>query len=181
MQQIELVDVKLLSKHNKNPRTITKNQLENLKDRIKKDPAFFEHRCLLVNHNTADDSYVIYAGNQRFEAARALKYKKVPCIIDKDLPQDIQNERMIADNLHHGRWDDDMLANEYSEMDLQEMGYDYPTLDDIEPDEDSQQAEEGEEPLVKFKISVPALDSPGFENQLDKLLKGFPRAIKNVN
>lgn len=180
MQQIELVDVKLLSKHNKNPRTITKAQLENLKSRIKKDPEFFERRCLLVNFSSKNSSYTIYAGNQRFEAAKALKYKKVPCIVDKDLDDTIQAERMLADNLHHGKWDDDMLANEFSEFDLTEMGYDLVAMqrDDDLLDDGS---EDDQEPIVTYKITVPALDSTSFENQLDKLLKGFPRAKKKVD
>lgn len=142
LNQVQMIPVKSLVKHNKNPRTITKDDFENLKKRMQKDPKFFEMRPLLVSSDPSTNICTIYAGNQRFEAAKSLKYKEVPCIMEYDVPADLQRERMVADNLHHGDWDVDMLANEFDDLDLIEMGYDMPPDQDAEVI-DPQEEDEG--------------------------------------
>ena len=145
MQQIELVDVKLLCKHNKNPRTITKEDFENLKKRMQKDPKFFEMRPLLISRN--ENALTIYAGNQRFEAAKSLKYKTCPGIVEDNVPEDLQRERMIADNLHHGSFDYDILANDFEDVDLIELGFkdfDFKAMKDVEADIENEKQDEEE-------------------------------------
>ncbi len=105
-----------------NPRTITRQDLERLAGRIKEDPTFFDNRPCLVNF--ADGQYVCYAGFQRAHAAaKVLKWKEVPCMIESDVPTDTMRKRAILDNTHDGKWDADVLSSWEFEMDeLRDMG-----------------------------------------------------------
>ena len=105
-----------------NPRTITREDLERLAGRIKEDPTFFDNRPCLVNF--ADGQYVCYAGFQRAHAAaKVLKWKEVPCMIESDVPTDTMRKRAILDNTHDGKWDADVLSSWEFEMDeLRDMG-----------------------------------------------------------
>ena len=105
-----------------NPRTITRQDLERLAGRIKEDPTFFDNRPCLVNF--IDGEYVCYAGFQRAHAAaKVLKWKEVPCMIENDVPTDVMRKRAILDNTHDGKWDADVLSSWEFEMDeLRDMG-----------------------------------------------------------
>ena len=105
-----------------NPRTITREDLERLAGRIKEDPTFFDNRPCLVNF--ADGQYVCYAGFQRAHAAaKVLKWKEVPCMIESDVPTDTMRKRAILDNTHDGKWDADVLSSwEFEQDEYREMG-----------------------------------------------------------
>jgi hypothetical protein len=105
-----------------NPRTITREDLERLAGRIKEDPTFFDNRPCLVNF--ADGQYVCYAGFQRAHAAaKVLKWKEVPCMIESDVPTDTMRKRAILDNTHDGDWDAHVLGNwEFEQDEYREMG-----------------------------------------------------------
>lgn len=182
-KKIEWVNIKTLTKLKDNPRTITKKQFEALKRRMVADTGFFQLRPCLVS--SEEGKLVIYAGNQRFEAAKSLKWKQVPCIIEEAVPEDLKKERIIADNTHHGSFDWDIIANVFSDLNLEELGL--PIKEMMEslnpPLSDSEGEQEPEEPItdsftVTFKIKVPNDISASFENQLDEFLKRFPQAVK---
>jgi len=105
-----------------NPRTITREDLERLAGRIKEDPTFFDNRPCLVNF--FGGQYLCYAGFQRAHAAaKVLKWKEVPCMIESDVPTDTMRKRAILDNTHDGKWDADVLSSWEFEMDeLRDMG-----------------------------------------------------------
>ena len=105
-----------------NPRTITRQDLERLAGRIKEDPTFFDNRPCLVNF--FGGQYLCYAGFQRAHAAaKVLKWKEVPCMIESDVPTDTMRKRAILDNTHDGKWDADVLSSWEFEMDeLRDMG-----------------------------------------------------------
>ena len=105
-----------------NPRTITRDKLERLAERIKKDPTFFENRPCLVNYTGGQ--YVCYGGFQRSHAAaKILKWKEVPCSVENDIPTEVMRERAILDNTHDGDWNADVLANwEFDIPQLRDMG-----------------------------------------------------------
>ena len=105
-----------------NPRTITRDKLERLVERIRKDPTFFENRPCLVNYTGGQ--YVCYGGFQRSHAAaKILKWKEVPCSVENDIPTEVMRERAILDNTHDGDWNADVLANwEFDIPDLRNMG-----------------------------------------------------------
>jgi len=102
-----------------NPRTIKKENLSRLAERIKQDPTFFDNRPALVNFT--EGRYVCYAGFQRSHAAaKILKWKEVPCSVENDVPTETMRKRAILDNTHDGDWDADILAN--WEFDVEELG-----------------------------------------------------------
>jgi len=105
-----------------NPRTIKKENLERLAERIKSDPTFFENRSCLVNFT--DGKYVCYAGFQRAHAAaKILKWKEIPCSVENDVPEKLMRKRAIVDNTHDGEWDAHVLGNwEFEPGELLEMG-----------------------------------------------------------
>lgn len=105
-----------------NPRTITREKLERLAERIRKDPTFFENRPCLVNYTGGQ--YVCYGGFQRSHAAaKILKWKEVPCSVENDIPTEVMRERAILDNTHDGDWDAHVLGNwEYDVPELREFG-----------------------------------------------------------
>lgn len=64
-----------LKKLPNNPRTIKKDDMERLKKSIKDNPDYFEARPIILSNRTGE--LVILAGNQRYEAAKALKMEEV--------------------------------------------------------------------------------------------------------
>lgn len=104
-----------------NPRTIKKESLARLAKRIQDDPAFFEARPCLVNFT--DGKYICYGGFQRgHAAAKILKWKEVPCSVENDVATDVMRRRAILDNTHDGEWDSEVLANQWSDFSMEELG-----------------------------------------------------------
>jgi len=118
----ENIAIKNLTLLERNPRKITKEQMVKLCKSIEEDPAFLQNRPVLVNY--VDGKNIVYAGNQRVRAAKQLKMKTIPCIIEKDLPEDLVRKRIILDNKTYGIFDFDILANEYEIDLLLDCGFD---------------------------------------------------------
>lgn len=115
MMTIELVPIKHLTLLERNPRKISKEQMNKLCKSIEEDLDFLHNRPILVN--LQDGKHIVYAGNQRVRAAKTLKMKEIPCIIEKDLPHEVVQKRILKDNKTYGDFDWDILANEY-EIDI---------------------------------------------------------------
>lgn len=140
--KIKFSDLKFLDD---NPRTITREDLERLAGRIKEDPTFFDNRPCLVNFT--DGQYLCYAGFQRAHAAaKVLKWKEVPCMIENDVPTDVMRKRAILDNTHDGKWDADVLSSwEYEPEVLQDMGVPEWVFGEDRDDEDAVKLEAKED------------------------------------
>lgn len=111
----ESVPIKHLTLLERNPRKISKDQMAKLCKSIEEDPQFLHNRPVLVN--LRDGKHIVYAGNQRVRAAKSLKMKEIPCIIEKDLPEELVQKRILKDNKTYGEFDWDILANEF-EIDM---------------------------------------------------------------
>lgn len=129
-----------LKKLPNNPRTIKKDDMERLKKSIKDNPDYFEARPIILSNRTGD--LVILAGNQRYEAAKALKMDEVPTFLLEGLTEAREREIIIRDNVSNGEWDMDALANEWDTQDLTDWGV------DINWDEPEQEVVEDEVPEV---------------------------------
>jgi DNA modification methylase len=110
---VRLVPLEQLTPAPWNPRHIDKARLKNLAESIKADPNFLLRRPIL-----AQQSGEIYAGNQRWHAAKLLfsqgwtppwETQTVPADLD-DVPDQLARERALRDNNAWGAWDDDSLA-----------------------------------------------------------------------
>lgn len=123
------VDVADLKPYDRNPRTITKEAFERLVTRIKEEG----FRAPI----TTDGKGTILAGHQRYRAACELHYAKLPIMVpSRELTQDECAQIVVADNVSHGEWDMDKLANGWEVLELADWGLNLPDLSPIEPDED---------------------------------------------
>jgi DNA modification methylase len=129
-----------LKKLPNNPRTIKKDDMERLKKSIKDNPDYFEARPIILSNRTGD--LVILAGNQRYEAAKALGMDEVPTFLLEGLTEAREREIIIRDNVSNGDWDMDALANEWDTQELTDWGV------DINWDEPDQEVVEDEAPEV---------------------------------
>lgn len=129
-----------LKKLPNNPRTIKKDDMERLKKSIKDNPDYFEARPIILSNRTGE--LVILAGNQRYEAAKALGLDKVPTFLLEGLTEAREREIIIRDNVSNGEWDMDALANEWDTQELTDWGV------DINWDEPEQEVIEDEAPEV---------------------------------
>ena len=111
-----------LKKLPNNPRTIKKDDMERLKKSIKDNPDYFEARPIILSNRTGE--LVILAGNQRYEAAKALGMDKVPTVLLEGLTVAREREIIIRDNVNNGDWDMDALANEWDTQELTDWGLD---------------------------------------------------------
>lgn len=98
-----------LKKHENNPRTITSDQLERLKESIVKNPDYFKARPIVVSNRTGE--LVVIAGNQRLEASMQLGLKEVPTYLLENLTEEREREIMIRDNVSNGEWDMEKLMS----------------------------------------------------------------------
>jgi len=142
MPQIEHISLKQLKLLEKNPRKIDKMQFEKLCRSIEQDPDFFNDRPCLVNR--IGDQLIVYAGNQRYRAAKKLGWKTVPCIIEQ-ITEETQKRRVVQDNIHQGEFDYDMLSSLYEVGELIELGFTEEQLSIVSISEDVEQVAETEE------------------------------------
>lgn len=118
-----------LKKLPNNPRTITKKDMDRLKKSVAENPDYFEARPIILSDRTGE--LVIIAGNQRYEAAKALKMDKVPTFLLSGLTEDREKEIVIRDNVANGEWDMDILADEWDAEDLRDWGVPIPDYKEI--------------------------------------------------
>lgn len=122
---MEIVYRKLneLKKLDGNPRKISREQLEKLKESISHGMDYFEARPLILSDRTGE--LVILAGNQRYEACRELGMEEAPTVLLSGLTEEREKEIIIRDNVSNGEWDYDLLA-EWDAADLEDWGVDLP-------------------------------------------------------
>lgn len=104
----------------RNPRQWTQADIDRTKNSIEEDPDFLEDRPLLL---TAE--MVVFGGNLRLTAARALKMKEAPAVVytpENDEDRETIKRRAIKDNGSYGAWDYDALANEWDNGRLPDWG-----------------------------------------------------------
>jgi ParB-like chromosome segregation protein Spo0J len=118
IQNVPIDDLHLLER---NPRTITEKQFKKLCKSLQTDPDFLQCRPILVNR--VNDTLTIYAGNQRYRAAKYLNWTHVPCIIEDNLCPNIIKERIIKDNKSTGEFDFDILSSDYDVDELLDLGF----------------------------------------------------------
>lgn len=137
IKEIPIKNLKLLEK---NPRRVTKEQMQKLCKSLTEDPEFLKKRPVLVN--LCNGVHQVYAGNQRVRAAKKLGWKTIPCDIDTDLPEDVMKSRVIKDNRSAGEWDYDALANGWEIGDLLDWGF---TQEELQVDVEAVEPNLGED------------------------------------
>ena len=139
----------------RNPRKISKKNLEKLKKSLQDAPEMLRLRELIVvPHNS---EFVVIAGNQRLEAAKEVGMTALPC---KVLPADTDpaklREYAIKDNLPFGEDDWEVIARDWDTAELEEWGmavpeewqsFDKEHYDDLPNGKDGEKIEEVEKLL----------------------------------
>lgn len=171
---IQLADLK---PNEKNPRKITKAALEKLKADIEDFPEMLGVRGLAVDKNN-----VIRGGNQRYLALLELGYKEIPdewVQRAEDFTPEQWRKFVILDNKEAGKWDDEILAEEYTleELDAWDLAPEETVDGDIKGE-----MEFAEELMLEHNYVVLYFDNPmDWQVAIDKLgLKDVKSAIKTV-
>lgn len=101
----------------KNPRKISKEDLEKLKKSVKSFPKMLDIREVVVDENNR-----ILGGHQRVKALIANGESEVTVKVVSGLTEEEKDEFIIRDNVQNGEWDEDVLSKEWNESDLTEWG-----------------------------------------------------------
>jgi len=138
-----------------NPRQLTKDQFNQLKDSVKRfglvDP-------IIVNTHK-DRKNIVVGGHQRLKVALDLKIEKIPCVEVK-LNLEKERELNIRLNKNTGEWDWDTLANLFDVKELTDWGF-------------------NEKSLVGFSdIDYSVLDDEDMEAEIEGLKDGTRKAIQ---
>lgn len=107
----------------KNPRKISRRKLEQLKKSVQDAPEMLRLRELIAVENNGE--FVVIAGNQRLEAAKAIGMESVPVkVLPSDTPAAKLREYAIKDNLPFGEDDWEILKSDWDVEELEEWGMD---------------------------------------------------------
>lgn len=137
-----------------NPRNITEAKFEKLKKSLTDNPEMLKLREVIAYDN--DGELVVIMGNMRLKAMQDLDFSTVPV---KILPKETTVEQLkaytILDNAPFGKWDWDMLANEWEAQQLTDWGVDLPIMEsEINPDEFFYNVENAQDKEKEEKITV---------------------------
>lgn len=148
-----------------NPRKISEENLSKLKKSIERDPDFLAKRPILVNHTQEEDPktkeikdvYTVYWGNQRLKALLDLWYEEIDdsrVSIDEDLSNEVMERRSFVDNTEFGEYDTEILKDNFTLEELQDLELPYGEIPLYIYDEPEDEEEEEEEKPTKVKVIV---------------------------
>lgn len=113
---LELIALKDLKPHPRNPRQLDKKQENKLKHLMTKFG--------LIDKPIVNLDKTIIGGHQRIKILKKMKEKNVECWISNiQLEQEDLDELCIGLNLNQGTFDFDILANEWDMIDLLKYGF----------------------------------------------------------
>lgn len=111
-----LTPIKYIKVNKKNPRQISKKQVQHLEDLIT--------TYGMIDKPILNVDLTLIGGHQRLKLLKKMKIKEIPCWIPDRLLSDKDVDRLcVGLNLNQGTWDYDILANEYEMLDLLEWGF----------------------------------------------------------
>ena len=179
--EIKKYPISDLIPNKKNPRQISVENFKKLKESLERDPEFLNYRPL-IGYKVNDKIHLV-GGNMRFRACKDLGYKEIPVAVfgdeikneDGTINEKLINRRLFVDNSEYGKYDMDLLANnfeieELKEMDIPELT---PMLMELEPME--------EEKDIKYKISIEfenAEDLGNAEVEIKKVIQNYKAKLK---
>ena len=132
--------IESLSKLENNPRRITPEDMERLKESIRNNPDYLEAHPIVLSDRTGE--LVIIDGNQRYEACVQLGYDEVPTALLHGLTEEREREIIIRANVNNGKWDLNALQNEWDIDKLDDWGVDLPESWNTSEAEEQKEAEE---------------------------------------
>ena len=148
MQKMKVGDVLKLKG---NPRKITQEEMECLKESLISIPEYMEAHPIVLSDRTGE--WVVIDGNQRLEAARQLGWKEVPTAKMSGLSEEKEREIIIRANVNNGEWDMDLLQEWYKEQ-LEDWGVEMPEWEDEEVTQEAEEDNFTEEDAKKAEARV---------------------------
>ena len=122
--KIENRKIETLKPYKKNAKKHDKTQINNVAESIR--------QYGFVQPIVVDKDGVIVIGHCRYEAAKALGMKDVPCVCVDDLTEEQVKALRIVDNKsNESEWDFDFLAEELADLDLTDFEFDFGFNDNI--------------------------------------------------
>lgn len=113
---LEVLPIKTLKDHPKNPRQISKEQFQHLESLIDKFG--------FIDRPIVNKDLVIICGHQRIRVLKKKKQKTVECWIPEEaLSDEDVEELLVRHNLNQGSFDYDILANMFNPIDLLKYGF----------------------------------------------------------
>jgi len=160
-----------------NPRSLSQEVFETLKESIERDPEFMALRPLVI-----DEHRMILGGNQRYRAMQALGMTTIPEAWVKDgsnLSAAAKRRFILIDNSPKGMsgmWDFEILANTYELDELHKMGFaDWElgiSIDELDPhDEWKGMPEFKNEDKTAFRSIIIHMEDQDAVDALSKLLQ----------
>lgn len=129
-----------LKKLENNPRTITPEDMERLKESISNNPDYLEAHPIVLSDRTGE--LVIIDGNQRYEACVQLGMSEVPTALLHGLTEEREREIIIRANVLNGKWDEMILKDKWDVEELKDWGVDLPADWDTSEADEQKEAEE---------------------------------------
>jgi ParB-like chromosome segregation protein Spo0J len=116
---MKITEIKLseIKKNPDNPRLIKDDKFKKLVKSIQDFPQMLKIRPIVINKDN-----IILGGNMRYEACKEAGLKTIPIIRAEDLTPEQEKEFTIKDNANFGNWDFDILANDWSDLPLEDWG-----------------------------------------------------------
>ena len=152
-----------------NPRQLTKDQYQNLKDSISRfglvDP-------IIVNSNK-ERKNIIVGGHQRVKVAKDMDLEFVP-VIEVDLSYDKERELNVRLNKNTGEWDMDVLANMFDMDELIDWGFNEKELNIFSDDEIY--SKKIKSPIYEVKNSKPLISDVTDEEKKDTLIEKIEKS-----
>lgn len=115
--EIKVMPLKELVHNERNPRYIKSKKHQELMESLKQFP-----EMKLLREIVVDEDNLILAGDKRCYALEELGYAEVTVKQVFNLSQAKKDEFIAKDNIHHGEWDSDKIANEWNAEQLQDWG-----------------------------------------------------------
>lgn len=147
MVKMEYRNIDEVAKLERNPRKISKKELQGLIKSIEQLPDYFEAHPIVLSDRTG--KLVVIDGNQRLEAAKRLGLKQVPTALMTGLSEERERKVILLANKSAGVWDYEMLANEWDLQLLEDCNIEIPNVsidvDVEEPEREEKIDDEGEE------------------------------------
>lgn len=169
-----------IAPYKKNAKKHDKTQINNVAESIR--------QYGFVQPIVVDKDGVIVIGHCRYEAAKALGMKDVPCVCVDDLTEEQVKALRIVDNKsNESEWDFDILSDELANLDLSDFDFDFGFSMDEEEyiEEKAEEAEElptdklPESRIFVFSVSAFGTKSECFvqaklsEEEVEKFLQRF--------
>ena len=118
--------VKDIRPYEKNAKKHDKTQIANVAESIK--------QYGFVQPIVVDRAGVIVIGHCRFEAAKKLGMKEVPCVCVEELTDEqVKALRLVDNKSNESAWDMDLLAEELPELDLSAFVFDWNEIENRGP------------------------------------------------